>query len=545
MHHRRALTALLALSLAGSLAACSSGGKTGATESRPGATSAGAQKPMVIDVGFSGTTITRNFNPFNIQATQGMNGYIYENLFTFNILKGGAFVPWLATKYEWSDDGKKITIHLDPRATWSDGSKLTSKDVVFTMTYAKEHKNTTNAGFQWESVDAPDDKTVEITFAQPSFTLVDQIGRIRPVQEKTFQGKDPNEFTNPDPVGTGPYKLAQFSPQQLTFEAREDYWKQEVPVKTLKMPIIGGTGVLSRLLSGEVAWSGGSVPNVMKSYVGKDPEHNHAWYPTYGSLFLWLNTEKKPFDNVHVRKAISLALDRQQIADAGNPGLFHPINLTGLDQETMADWIAPQYANAVHKGADLEAAKAELAKAGVKPEDISFDLIENAEWTDAVQRDKIIAQQLGKLGIKVNVRLLPGAQTTTMRQQGDFEAATGGAVYNGQTPYSFYNSILSSKKIGTEYNWGRISDKNVDGLLEKMASTGDTEEIKGYVHELEKFMVEQSPLIPLANIGASTEYSTKDWTGWPDASNPYTISAPWSGPPDNIYTLLSLKPAAN
>ncbi|MFI6598474.1 ABC transporter substrate-binding protein [Nonomuraea sp. NPDC050536] len=540
MRLSRALTAALVLSLA----ACSSGGKTGGTGPSSSTGNAGtAQKPMVIDVGFSGTTITRNFSPFNIQATQGMNGYIYENLWTFNILKGGEFVPWLATKYDWSGDGKKITIHLDPRANWSDGTKLTSKDVVFTMQYAKDHKSQTNAGFEWTSVSAPDDQTVEITFDAPAFTRIDQIGAIRPVQEKVFKDKNPDEFTNPDPVGTGPYKLTQFTPQQLTFTARDDYWKQPVPVKTLKMPIIGGTGALPRLLSGEIAWSGGSIPNVMKSYVEKDAQNNHAWYPTYGALVLHLNVEKKPFDNVHVRKAISLALNRQEIADAGNPGLFHPINLTGLDQDTQKDWIAPEYAGQVQKAADPEAAKQELAKAGLKPQDVSFDLLENAEWQDAIQRDKIIAQQLGDFGMKVTVRPLPGAQLTTMKQKGDFTAITGGTVYSGQTPYTFYRSILASEKIGTEYNWSRIKNAEVDDLIKKMASTGDQAQIKQYVYQIEKFMIDQLPLIPIANIGASTEYSTKEWTGWPDAGNPYTISAPWSGPPDNVYTLLSLKPA--
>ncbi|MFI6502486.1 ABC transporter substrate-binding protein [Nonomuraea typhae] len=539
-------TIAVAILLAATLTACSSGGKSGATgqSAQPGSTQAAAtgQKPMVIDIGFGGTTINRNFSPFNPQASLGMNGYVYENLWTFNILKGGEFVPWLATEYDWSEDGKKITIHLDPRANWSDGTKLTSKDVAFTLKYGREKKATQNGTFKWTSVETPDDGTVVIGFDAPSFTLIDTIGRLRPVQEKTFKDQDPNTFTNPDPVGTGPYKL-EYSPQQLTFTARPDYWKQEVPVKTLKMPIIGGTGALPRMLTGEITWSGGAFPNVMKSWVEKNPEHHKAWYPTYGSLLLWMNTEKKPFDNVHVRKAVSLALNRQEIADAGNPGLFHPINATGLDQETMASWIAPEYAGAVQKDAKAEEAKAELAKANLKPADISFDILENGEWGDAVQRDKIIAQQLNAIGMKVTVKPLPGAQLADLRKKGDFDVITGGAVYAGQSPYSFYRDILSSEKIGTEYNWGRVRNADVDGLLEKMATTADTEEIKKSVHAIEKYMVEQVPMIPLANIGASTEYSTKDWVGWPDKDNPYTVSAPWSGPPDNIQTLLSLKPA--
>ncbi|GAA2393351.1 ABC transporter substrate-binding protein [Nonomuraea africana] len=547
MKLRKLLAGTFALSLAAAVAACSGGG---AVAGKP-AGAAAKSDTLVIDMGFSGTTIQRNFNPFSPTATQGTMGFQYESLFSFNILKGGEFVPWLATKYDLTDGGKKLTIHLDPRANWSDGSKLTSEDVAFTLDFARKHDL---GRFEYESVATPDPQTVVITFAKPAYTLVSSVGATRPVPKKIWADQDPAKWTNPDPVGSGPYKLTGFAAQQLTFTARDDYWKQKVPVRTLKMPVVsGGTGTLPKLLSGEIAWSGGAVPNVKKTYVDVNPKFHHAWYPTYGALFVYFNLTRKPFDNVHVRKAISLALDRQEIADIGNPGMFHPINATGLDQESMKDWIAPEYANLVQPKADLAAAMAELEQAGYKKEGdkvvgpdgepFAFDIVEVSDFGDAVQRDKIIAQQLGKLGITVNVRPIPMAQHNAAKEKADFDVITGGAVYGGQTPYSFYYDILQSKNAGKWANFGHYKVKATDDLLAEVAGTADPAEVKSLINKLQKIMVDEVPMAPLINIGASAEYSTRDWEGWPDASNPYAIPAPWAGPPDMIQVVLGLRPA--
>src|SRR5882757_1153180 len=102
-------------------------------------TSAGAHAAKnVLTVGaYNGPTIQRNFNPYSPNALTGANGLVYEALFGFNSLQNGQLKPWLVTRYELSNGGRRLTMHLDPRATWSSGAKLTSADVLFTFSYLK------------------------------------------------------------------------------------------------------------------------------------------------------------------------------------------------------------------------------------------------------------------------------------------------------------------------------------------------------------------------------------------------------------------------
>jgi peptide/nickel transport system substrate-binding protein len=526
---------------------------TGCSATPTSSAGGGGTSSLTVNLGYAGTTITRNFNPFSLQATQGTFGFQYESLFSFNILKGGAFTPWLVTKYDWADGGKKITLHLDPRANWSDGSKLTAEDVLFTLDYVKKQKLPVSWAFDSKSVTAPDAHTVEITFAKPAYAKISSIGGITPVPRKEWQSRDGKTYTNPNPVGSGPYKLKQYGAQQLTFQARDNYWKQKnIPVKTVKAPVVTGASEMGKLLSGDVEWSGGAVADVKKQYVSKDPQNHHAWYPTYGGLYMFFNHTKAPFDNVHVRKGLSLAVNRSELAQLGNPGMFNTLNLTGLDAKTQGKWIDPKYADAEQPKPEPAKAAAEFAKAGYTMKggklvgkdgkQFSFSILEVSEFGDSIQRDKVIAEELKKAGIAVQVKPVASAQIDQKRKDGQFDVVVGGAVYYN-TPYNFFRDMLWSGNAGVWTNYGHYKSKKADALLKEMENSGDDASLKRISGELEGLMVDEVPAAPLITIGVSAEYNSKNWTGWPDAQNPYAMPAPWSGPVDTLSTLLSLRPA--
>lgn len=514
---------------------------------------AGPSGSLTIDMGFPGTTIARNFNPWSPNATAGTLGFMYECLFGFNVLQGGKFVPWLGKSYQWSNGGKTITIDLDPRATWSDGSPVTASDVVFSLNDVQNNDIPASWKFSFASATAPDAHTVVINFDQPAYTELTSIGNVIPVPQKLWANQDGTNWTNPDPVASGPYKLQTFSPQNITLEARTDYWKQKVPVKTLYMPVTaGGESGENRLLTGQIEWSGGAVLNVKKVYVSKNPSTNHAWYPTYGTLLLAFNVQKAPWNSVDVRKGISLAINRQQLSQVANPGMFYPMNPTGLDNKTQGKWIAAQYKNSTQTGADTKAALAEFAKAGyhqsggklVGPDgkQLSFTIKEESDFGDSIQRDQVLASQLGHIGIAVKVVPEPAAQYSNDISDGDFDAVAKGAIYYN-SPWGYYNDTLNSANAGSWANWAGWKDPQTDSLIKALGSAnGYSEEMKLSL-PLEKLMVNQMPMIPLISIGAAAEYSTKDWTGWPDAAHPYAIPAPWAGPPDEEETVLGLHPA--
>jgi peptide/nickel transport system substrate-binding protein len=525
-----------------------------ACDTSPGSSGGGGKTPtsLTIDMGFTGTTIQQNFNPYSPNAVQGTDGYLYETLFGFDEVDSAKFVPWLASSIDWADGGDQLTIHLDPRATWSNGAKLTSADVVYTF------QATTKAGVAlvtYKTITAPDPETVVLTFAKPAYTQLYDMSQMFILPKAIWAHENISTWTNPDPIASGPYTLTRYSPQQLTLTARPGYWKQSVPVKTLYAPIISqATGVLPQLLSGAVGWSGGAVPNVMKSFVAKGPD-NHAWWPSYGALFLYLNLKRAPFGNVHVREGISLAIDRQELSQIVDDGLSYPINLTGMDQKTQTGWIEPSLLSDIQDNAADSQALAQFAQAGyhekggalIGPngQQLTFAITEVSTFANSVQRDQLICQQLAAVGIKCSVQTVPSTTQVDDRTKGDFDALTGGVVY-GVTPYDFYNTFLNGGLVGNAnyYNYEGFSDPAVNSALQQMTQTGNKAQLEQLSATIEQAMATQLPVIPLSDIGVSAEWSTSQWVGWPSASDPYAEPAPWAGPPDMINILLHLRPAS-
>ncbi|AKU17114.1 hypothetical protein VV02_16685 [Luteipulveratus mongoliensis] len=528
----------MALALGLCTSACS-----GSTNSTSGSNAANA-----LTVGaYGGPTIQRNFNPYSPNFLSGTAGLVYENLFGANPLKGGAFVPWLVTKYAFSPDGKTMTLTMDPRAKWSDGTPLTSSDVVFTADYLKKHDL---APFEYSSITAPDKGTVTIAFTQPAFGLVKDVGGLIVLPQKQWASKtDPLTDLNQNPVGSGPYTVKQFTSQQVTFGAREGYWKQTVPVKTLNFTICGDTAV-QKLQTDQMQWTSCGITSIKSNYLTKNPTH-HVFNAQYASRFLALNLTRKPFDNIDVRRGISLALNRGQLADlinGENPGAMQPVSPTGYDAKAWSAWLPPEHLTPVKQ--DVNAALQSFAKAGYRQsggklvgpngKQLSIELLEVADYADSIQYARVLVEQLKKVGIDAKVKAVAENLYTSDQAAGKFDAVVSKVGYGGN-PISGFRTLLASENVGKNRNWERWNDKATDNLLTQAKSAPEAEQ-KSISKKLGTIMAERLPLIATNTNPASTLYSTKHWTGWPDASNPYSSATPFDGL-DTALTVLSLKPA--
>lgn len=513
---------------------------------------------LMINYASGKTVLQRNFNPLTStgDASPGTRIYMYQSLMGVNVLKGGEFEPWLASAQKLSADGRTLTVDIDKKATWSDGKPVTAADVVFTFELVKKTPALNSSGVSFSSVTAQGQKTVVFQFDKPAFTQVASILQQYIVPEKYWANqKDPVTFTNPDPVGSGPYTLERFDPQQISLTLRDDYWRSRIQVKKIRLPVVNSATEISQLTSGQEDLSGGAIPNLEKQYVDKDPAKNGYFYPTYGSLILVFNHDRAALKDVHLRKAVELAIDRPQLIQLVTQLGATPISQTGLDAATQGKWLDPAYKDAVHT--DLTAAKAQLQQAGYTVSDgkavkdgkqLTLDYIEVAEFADSVQRARIIADQLGKIGIKVNVQPLASGTYTDARSKGDFDLASYGLAY-GAVPWQVYNPLLNSQFAGTAKggaaqtnNYLRWRDKSTDDLLDQLANSGDEQTQIQLTRQLEKIIVDQVPFVTLSNITAGCAWSARNWTGFPDKSDPYDICAPWNGGPAFENVLAHLKP---
>ena len=498
-----------------------------------------------------------NFNPLLSNAAPGTQKYIYQSLMGVDILKGGEYIPWLAKGYQITPDGKTLTVDLDERATWSDGKPVTSDDVVFTLDLVKKTPELNTNGVDYDTATATDPKKVTITFKAAGFTLLTSILSQYIVPKAAFAGQDAKTFTNANPVGSGPYTLKRFNPQQITLSLRDNYWRSsEIQVKQIEMPVTNSATEVSQLESGQLDLSGGAIPNLITQYVDKSPQNGY-FYPTYGALFVGFNLDRAVTQNIHVRRGLSLALDRQQLITLTTQVGANPISQTGLDAATQQKWLDPALAEPVKQ--DQAAALAEFAQAGYTQKDgklidaagkqLSLTFGENAEWTDSVQRARIIADQLGKVGVNLKVVAAPGGTYGDDRGKGTWDLVAFGFAY-GATPWLMYNSMLSSKLAGnasgtpSSYaNFGRYRDAATDALLAELAGAATEEQQVSLTRQIEHVMVDQMPVVTLSNITAGCAYSTRNWTGFPSAKDPYTVCAPWFNGPQVETMLTRLRPA--
>jgi len=540
------------------LAAC--GGSNPANNTTPSA------KPHILTAVVSpGKTFTSNFNPFiNVQnSLWGTQGLLFETLLFVN-QKDGKVSPWLASSYEVSSDGLTLTFHLASGVKWSDGQAFTSDDVLYTF---QAMQQTSDLDFHsvWKlikNVAAPDASTFVVTLLKPDTTALFYIGGQTFIVPKHIWSSisDPVKATNDKPVGTGPFTLKSFSPDIYKLAKNPSYWNTALAPKVdeIDLPATNSnTAALLLLSQGGADWTGiGYDPKNDATWVNKDPAHNHTYFPPSNIVTLAMNLTKFPFNILAVRQAINIAIDRSELQAKAAP-YAKPANPTGLILPAQSSYLSSDYQSLTYT---VDDAKAEslLQGAGFKKDangiyalngkEISFKLESPTGWTDWNDDEKLIGQQLSKIGIKVDTQF-PDFTNVYLPEvtNGNFDAVLHWTD-PGPTPYYLFKDLLASYQsadIGkaAATNIERWRDPATDKLLAQYATSSDTATQTAAIQGLEKIMVEQVPTVSLTYNPFWDEYSTARFTGWPDASNPYVNPSPYSYP-EIEQIVLHLTPVA-
>jgi peptide/nickel transport system substrate-binding protein len=506
----------------------------------------------------------RNFNP--LLTTGGARwpttSGIYEPLIVYNRAAGES-VPWLATGWTWTEPALRLRFDVRPGVTWSDGAPLTAADVAFTFDVLRRFPALDGAG-AWSflaSVTAVDEHTVEFAFSRPYSPGLSLVGGQAIVPKHVWEGvADPVSFTNPDPVGTGPFtEIVRFDAQVWELGKNPRYWQPGVPkVDTLRFPAVASNDqALLALVRGEVDWAGSFVPAIERTYVDRDPAHFHYWFPAVGdTVFLYPQNATPPFDDARVREAISLAIDRKRLVQVAMHDYAKPSHPTALSDGYRAwrrDDLAPdggwvRYDPAA-AAAGLDAAGWTLGPDGRRRnaagDVLTLPILCPAGWSDWVRAAQIIARDLDALGVDARVEGLDFSAWFDRVSRGDFALALGWSV-SGPTPYAFYRSLLGSdtvKPVGTAAatNWHRHGSPAADALLAAFEATVDPVEQRRLSDALQAAFVEEAPAIPLFPTPAWGEFSTQRFEGFPDAETPYATLSP-NAVPDVLLVLTQIRP---
>ena len=512
----------------------------------------------------------------------GRFNLMYEPLLTYNSLTG-EIESLLGTLV--SKDNDSIVVDLNPAAKWSDGQKVTSRDVKFIYTMGSINTSEQISAIHVDTIKSePAGEVERIAFLvnkkqrNNPLSVMDLLQAIRIVPAHVFEplvaekGLDEVKKMMFDkaPVVSGPYTIKDYSANKIILERRDDYWgnaalhEGKLPApKYIVHPIYKSNEHNTiALRKGELDASMSFIPRIgdLKS-AGVHTWLNDAPFFTPGAMpMLMINTMKEPLNDKRFRRALATAIDYnaiRQFALSGytsqlQPGLIMPTNLEGkfINAEDQKIGVKLDITDEAER---LNTVKAMLTEAGYKSvfkDDGSLDHMENAKgekiptlfitspagWTDWESIVNIAVEGMRKAGIDVREGFVDGGQYWPAMGTGNFDLIMHKptADVSPSLPWSRFNEVMSSRdwqKLGdwAGTNIGRYNQPGtkefrpeVDKLLAEIPLMTDEEKKKEAYRELNKIFMEDQPAIPLAYLPEQYyEFSDRVWTNWPSAENAY------------------------
>jgi peptide/nickel transport system substrate-binding protein len=522
-------TALAALAATG-LSACKGSANT---------TSAGGGT-LTIQGDAGNPTLVENFNPLVTATELGGARLMYEPLEIASPIDG-KYTPFLATGYKFTDP-KTLVYTIRQGVKWSDGKDFTPADVVFTFQLLKKFPALDSNGV-WNQIAgvATSGNDVTVTFKEANVPFAGVVAATPIVPQHLWSTvPDPVKYANTKPVGTGPFTLDKFAPTQYTLKKNASYWQADkIAPKAVVFPAQSSNQSTNQLdvTSGKFDWAYNFLPDVKKTFVAKDPKHNIYWFPPGGVIGLYLNLTKAPYSDVNFRKGVSLSLNRSTIAKKAVNGYLDQASMSGLILPNLDKWLDSSLPDKGVVSQNAAAAKAAFAQAGYTSKggklvgadgkQATMTISMPTNFSDWVAAAKEVSTQLSAIGIKVNLDLPQFAAYQSSIQSGKFDAAIGGYGGTG-TPYNDFNNALNSSfatPVGTttSNNFQRFKDPTVDSALSTLAAATDETAQQQATKTLEQVMYTKLPVVLMYYGGSWGLFSTKNFTGWPSADDPYTL----------------------
>lgn len=450
-----------------------------------------------------------------------------------------------AEKWEVSDDGLTYTFHLRDGLKWSDGSDLTAEDFVYSWQrvcdpnvaapYAEtvlgmvEGYDKAVAGdIEKLGVEAKDDKTFVVHLANPCpyFESLAAFATLNPVQKETIETNGDAWATEADTyISNGPFYMAEWVPgSYVLMKKNPNYWDADsIKLDGIKFNLIeDANAAYSAYQTGEILMVKDVPTEEIPSLKDNDEFHVE---PLIGTYYISLNLEKAPFDNKLVREALSLAIDREYVANTLMQGTYSPAgNIVGpgwkdTDGSEFHDKSngGSEYIDSSDYDANLQKAKDLLKEAGY-PDGKGIPkidyLINDSGYHKVV--GEYLQKAWGELGIDVTVDVVEWASFTPMRRNGDFMAARNGWVGDYTDP----SNILELFTTDNGNNDGNYSNPAFDAAIEKSRTTTDAAERSAVLHEAEDIIMEDAGCIPVAYYNDFYLMSSKVTGAW-HASNGY------------------------
>ena len=496
-HSRPRITRRRFLSLTAAAAAAASAGRVSAQSRGKGGTFISAK-----------TTEAPSLDPILEQALsrQRLDPLFYNRMVEWG--HDGKLEPALAESWTTSADGRTWTFKLRQGVKFHHGRELVADDVKFTYERIIDPKVGSGGRGYLSAIDhieTPDTHTVRIVTKQPSASLLAGMagGWSAIVPRDVVEKGDLRRSA----VGTGPFVLQEWMPQShLKARRNPDYWDKTKPaVDAIEIKVIPDeANIIAQLRTGNIHHA---LLEDNKNYLlVKDDKRLRAQRsPRLGFDMVNINHGRKPFDDVRVRQALSLAIDRAEVLQAAASGLG---SVTGPLTPAMRPWALPVDAFKEWYTPNPEKAKKLLADAGF-PNGFKTTLKVIPTFPTMVAGAQVIAAQLKKIGVDAQIIQEEYGVwiKAIIKPNFDFDLTMNVTSGDADPDSLFYRRFHSSEK-----QWNNDGDPDIDALLDQGRTALDPKKRKEFYDQAQRLMVEKA---------------TQIWTFAPDMVDVSQASIPY------------------
>lgn len=435
--------------------------------------------------------------------------YVWEPLITMD--EKGEPMGKLAKSWEMSPDAKTYTFHLEEGVKFHDGEPFNADAVLYNFDRMKSGQR--QSGFYNMSIDRfypnldqvkkLDDHTVQLTFREPSPTLPYTMTNFGSAM---FSPKSFNENYDFKGIaaGTGPYKIMEnVKDQYVLLERNEDYWGDKAVAKTIRIKTIPDVNTrFSAMKSGEIMGviDIRAFTPALAVELAKDPQFAIETTKSTMIDYLCLNGVKPPFDDIRMRRAVSLLIDRDTIANQIYLGYVSPT-------ANLLNYSTPFYKEFPVEHDVNEAKRLAGEVLGGSRVSVTYLILQNnaEQKTEA----EFIASLLQQIGVDVTIESYDYAAMWDKQGKGDYGIARHSKGLNNMDGLTMFKQYMDSAgELNVKYSLGS-KDQEIDSLIKQADVEIDIERRRQMYNELQELSVERQPIVPIFNEETLLVYNKK------------------------------------
>ena len=430
-------------------------------------------------------------------------------------------VPELAESWEVLDNGAtyrfrlRDDVNFQTTPWFKPTRKLNADDVVFTFQriFNRDHAwHYVNGGsFPYfdslqfadtvKNVRKLDNRTVEFTLARPDASFLWHLAtHYASVMSSEYATQltlqDKQEQMDRQPVGTGPFQIAEYrAGQYVRLQRHEKFWRGKPLMPQVVVDLgSGGTGRLSKLLTGEcdvLAWPAASQLTILRD----DPRLRLTLRPGMNIAYLAFNTNKPPLNNPAVRHALALAINNQRLMQS----IYYGTAETAASILPRASWAYDSEAKITEYNPDKS--REQLKALGA--ENLTLQLwvpTSSQAWNPSpLKTAELLQADLAQVGVKVVIIPVEGRFQEARLMDMNHDLTLAGWATDSNDPDSFFRPLLSCAAIDSQTNYAHWCHREFDDILRKALSTQQLAARIDAYDEAQMILAKELPVLPLAS----------------------------------------------